>query len=382
MTRHDTPLIDPPSARETVSVDAVLAMAAAWLKSGDLATAAYLYEQVLTKLPDQPVALTMLGSIAYRRGEDQDGDIFIERAISAWRCALEGVPSASPLHAGLANLLLARSQPIDAFKRLANVKLALNPVRSSLAEFHASRERAKAAKRPSILMATMPKSASESLWNILAGGLGLGQSHVSIGLFPDCCLVPCRLHEFAAGGVIAKEHIAPNPQNLAALKEAGIERVLVHLRDPRQAMLSWAHFVRDDVSRRLLAPIWRKTVPPARTLAHSLDGVIAWCLDHYLPLLIDYASSWHRLEAYGDACLQVRCLTFEDFVADREAYIADVLDFYDITSMSMRTTEQAAAVHWRRGRTDEWRNVLTDEQRQRASDMLPRALGERFGWEP
>lgn len=370
-------------ARSTpVTVEKVLAMARAQQRAGNLEIAQRLYQQILARIPEQVQALTMLGSIAYQQGDDSAGDQLVEQAIAILARALAGKPMTTPEQAGLANLLLARNRPKDAVERLASVTLPLNPVRSSAAEFGMQRRKAKMAGLPSILMTAIPKSASESLWNALAEGLGLAQSHVSIGLFPDCCLVPYRLRDLATGGVIAKEHIAPNEHNIAMLKEAGIDHLLVHLRDPRQALLSWAHFVRDDVSRRMLAPIWRKTVPPARLLDRSLHDVIDWCFEHYLPLLIDFAEGWHRQEDNGDSGLKVHCLTFETFVLDRDRYLADVLKFFELDSGNLTSGGRGATVHWRRGRIDEWRMMFSAAQLQQASDALPGSLSARFGWAP
>ncbi|MGI9500484.1 MAG: tetratricopeptide repeat protein, partial [Geminicoccaceae bacterium] len=362
-----------------------LASAAAKQEAGNLVEAAHLYERILSRIPQQPQALTMRASIAYQQGRDQAGDRYLDHAIDALTLALDEMPAQAPEHAGLANLLLARDRTTEAMRRLAAVDLPLKPVRATAADFHTRCARARLAMRPSILMVTMPKSASESLWNILAGGLDLGQCHVSIGLFPNCGLVPSRLRQMALGGVVAKEHIRPDPSNLAMLADAGIDRALVHVRDPRQAVLSWAHFVRNDVSRRMLAPIWRRIVPPAGVLQRDLDHVIDWCLDHYLPLLVDFVQGWHRLDRNptpGRGGISIRCLTFERFVADRDGYLADLLDFYGLGSFNEAAVEQAATIHWRRGQIGEWRRVFTTDQRRRATNALPAALGEHFGWAP
>jgi len=319
-----------------ISVDQALQMAMAEQRAGNLLAAQRLYEQITAKLPHQAQALTMLGSIAYQRGDDALGEAYVEQAIRSMEAALAAMPSDAPEQASLANLLLARNRPADAIKRLAMIKLPLNPLRSSPDEFHAKRRHAVAAGRPSILMTAMPKSASESLSNILAEGLGLAQSHVSIGLFPHCCLVPSRVQDLATGGVIAKEHIRPERHNLDMLAGAGIDKVLVHLRDPRQALLSWAHFVRDDVSQRMLAPIWRKILPPARILERDFAYVIDWCIECYLPLLIDFAQGWHKIEQSHHSACQVRCLSFEMFVADRHQYLAAALGFYGVDLGSMQ----------------------------------------------
>ncbi len=367
---------------KTISLATALGIAADRQEAGDLDEAARLYERILARLPHQPQALTMRASVAYRQGDEEAGDRHIDRAIDVLALALYDMPPDAPEQAGLANLLLARNRVDEAAARLAHVELPLKPVRSCAADFDARRQRAHSADRPSILITTMPKSASESLWNILAAGLDFGQCHVSIGLFPNCCLVPSRLREMAFGGIVAKEHIAPDPLNLAMLADAGIERVLVHLRDPRQAVLSWAHFVSKDVGRRMLAPIWRRIVPPADVLDHGLEAVIDWCIDHYLPLLVDFADGWRRVAESDATEIRVRCLTFERFVASRRAYLADLLDFFGLAIFDEAAIEQAMTIHWRRGQVDEWRRALTTDQRRRANNLLPVHLGEQFGWAP
>ncbi len=366
--------------REPITLGSALALATAQQQAGNLEGAKGLYRQILIHSPGHPQALTMLGSIAYQQGHDEIGDGLVEEAISALIQSLDSMPPTAPEHAGIANLLLARHRPKEAIERLAEATLPLFPVRSSEQAFTSLRDHARAASRPSILMTAMPKSASESVGHRLATGLGLGQTHVSIGLFPHCCPVPCRLRAFASGGIMAKEHIGPEQHHLDRFAAAGIDRVLVHLRDPRQAALSWAHFVMGDVSRRMLAPIWRDIVPPAKVLAHGLPHVIDWCLQHYLPLLVDFSLGWHRREQEPCPRVRVRCLTFEAFIADRERYLADALSFHDLGRGDLKADDQVPTIHFRQGRIDEWRQVFSKEQCRQADSVLPDALAERFGW--
>jgi len=165
------------------------------------------------------------------------------------------------------------------------------------------------------------------------------------------------------------------------LADAGIDRILVHLRDPRQALLSWAHVVENDVSMRELAPIWRQIMPPATVLDGDMNDVIDWCLDHYLPLLVDFAERW-QWHADNNTSITIHCMTFERFVTDRSAYLGELLDVYGLAAFHEAAIEQASTIHWRRGRVDEWREVLSADQRRRASETLPAALGRRFGWAP
>src|SRR5690606_6628541 len=112
--------------------------------------------------------------------------------------------------------------------------LALNPIRMTPQELQERRRQALLAGLPPIVINTVPKSASESIWNRLAEGLGLAQAHISLGLFPDCCVVGPRAQVLGQGGLVVKEHIPASAHNLTMLGQAGVRRMVVHTRDLRQ----------------------------------------------------------------------------------------------------------------------------------------------------
>ena len=235
---------------------------------------------------------------------------------------------------------------------------------------------------PSILISSLPKSASESIWNKLAQGLDYAQCYFSIGLFPDCTAVPGRVSEAGRGGVIVKEHLAPTAHNLRALEQANWDRVVVHLRDPRQATLSWLHFARDDINQRLMAPLWRKIVPPASVLQGSLADQIDWGIDHYMPLLLKFAQDWLVVEEMSAQAPSILFLDFELFRRHPKAYFDQVLEFCGIDRSRFTYEAEAEVVHLRRGLIEEWRQVFTAQQSQRAWALIPGDLAERFAWQP
>ena len=260
--------------------------------------------------------------------------------------------------------------------------MALEEARS-LVSPEAVADRAALAGLPPMIVNTLPKSASESIWNQLAEGLGLGQAHISLGLFPDCCVLGPRAQALGQGGVITKEHIPATDHNLRMLAENGVKRLVFHQRDPRQATLSWAHFVRDDVSMRLMAPLWRRIVPPASVLRQGeLAPVVDWAIEHYLPLLVAFVEGWLEVERSGAHGMEVLFMDFETFRRTPEAYRDRVLAFHEIDPARFRRTEaeEAQVVHLRKGEIEEWRRVFTPAQQERAFAALPPALAERFGW--
>jgi len=351
---------------------------------GALAEAQRIYERILVRRPYHTESLTLLASVCYQRGEALQGDAYVDRSIEVLTQMRRQYPSNVPVQGQLANLLLARGRAAEAEAICSSMQLALYPIRATPEQFEQRRRSALLRGLPPILINALPKSASESIWNRLAVGLEMAQAHVSLGLFPDCTLVGPRVASLAEGGLIAKEHLPASPHNLAMLDRHGVRKLLFHQRDPRQATLSWAHFVKDDVSMRLMAPIWRRIVPPAEVLAQDLAAVIDWSIDKYLPLAVGFIAGWSAVADRQDGKLDVLFLDFETFRTEPKLYLQRVLDFYAIEPGRYREQEGEAAevVHLRKGAIEEWREVFTPEQARRAWAAIPPALAQRFGWTP
>jgi len=374
--------VSPEDAARRQKVDQAFVHGRGLQSEGKLAEAIRVYEQILLVFPYHSDSLTMLASVNFQLGNDIQAEAYLTRAIEAQRYILERLPEAPSAWAPLANLLLATGRQAEAEAICKDLNLALNSIRADKQEFLARRNAAMLSGLPPMLITTLPKSASESIWNRLAEGLGLAQSHISLGLFPDCCILGPRARSLADGGVIAKEHVAASPHNLEMLRRAGIRRVLVHLRDPRQALVSWAHFVANDVSMRLLAPIWRKIVPPAAVLTKGLEAVTDWSIEHYLTLQVAWVQSWVTAAEAADDRLMVEFLDFEGFRKDPDGYLSQALSFFRVDPKAFEEARSAAAevVHLRRGEVDEWRRVLSPAQQRRADALLPPDLARRFGW--
>ena len=348
--------------------------------AGDLEQAKKHYGQVLLRIPHHAEALTMLASIGYQQGDEVQANAYVDRAIDIYRRVVVQMPENLNVRAPLVNVLLARGQRELAERYIKDLMLPLNPIRATPQEFVRRRKTGIERGLPPILINTLPKSASESIWNRLAEGLNMAQSHLSLGLYPDCCLVPARVKSAAEGGLIAKEHIPATDYNLQQLAEHGLKKAVFHVRDPRQATLSWAHFVQSDVSMRLMAPIWRKVVPPADVLKGDVADVVDWSIEHYLPLAIDFMRGWTDLRDREDRSIEVLFLTFEQFRTDPEGYFAAVLDFFELAPERFAADAEAEVVHLRRGLIDEWREAFTPAQQKRAWAKIPADMAESFGW--
>ena len=117
---------------------------------------------------------------------------------------------------------------------------------------------------PSLVIASMPRSASASLTQTLATALDIPIMRVSCGRYPNSYLIPrWLLNEFSRGGAVLHDHFGALPYNLAALRESGVCDVFV--RCPRSvdppppqrsedAIELWAHPTMPTLNRACCAP--------------------------------------------------------------------------------------------------------------------------------
>ena len=388
MRHHPAKRVRVKAPHNVLPLDDALRLGIALMHDRRLADAQNVFEQVRVSAPDHPTALTMLSSIAYQQGSEPLGAAYHNRAIDTLLAAQQALPSDQGTLAPLVNLLLARHDARDdqgdrrqAEQLSHHLALGFNPIRATHEQFSARLAAARRRGLPTILLATLPKTASETIWNRLAAGLAMPQTHLALGLFPQCCLLPQRMQASEQGGLIAKEHIAPTPHNLACLQQAGLDRIVVHVRDPRQIALSWSHFLADDVAHRMLAPLWRQTMPKRATIDAGIGAIIDWSIDHYLPLIIDYLEAWRRAET--DHGLKIVWSEFEQFRQSPDTALDAILEGLGLDQMAFdwAAARRADDVHLRVGEHDEWRRVFTAEQQRRAGSMIPNSLLQRFCWD-
>jgi hypothetical protein len=232
-----------------------------------------------------------------------------------------------------------------------------------------------------ILLNTMPKSGSlyarEGLARILAADtMYIGNRYAFVDQIDADKLVA-----FRKGRYVSQNHLAPSPENLQLLQHFNMKMVL-HLRDPRQALLSWVHHLDhiaggndDNIDLLYFTP----RTPP-RYFEFSFDRKIDWQLKNYMPNLIAWTKRWVEIADQG--MIQILITNHDDLRRDEKAFFAAILAFYqievhfDLPDLP-RTLDET---HFRRADPDEWRRTFTVEQAAKATLAIPDGLQRRFGW--
>ena len=104
--------------------------------------------------------------------------------------------------------------------------------------------------------------------------------------------------------------------------------MVIHVRDPRQATLSYIHnLIRNQKEKPILN---KMEILPDEYIKWDFASQVDYQIDHRIPFLISWIEGW--LDADEDPDFQTKILftTFEHFKKDKREFINRILDFYQI----------------------------------------------------
>ena len=230
---------------------------------------------------------------------------------------------------------------------------------------------------PSVLFNALPKSSSTYCFEVLRRAGGYHESMISVGIFPCDVMSWRRYFAFTAGGHIAHHHLDASPVNLWLLRQRPV-RLVVHLRDPRQVVVSWLHhLVRAGV--REIPPLTAAS-PPVDWFDQDEAAQLDWLIENHLPIFVGWIEKWVRAADAGR--IDLLFTTFEMMVQDPRAFFETLAAYCGLEkpSIDIPDPQDDPLFQFRVGRVDEWRERLTPVQQRRMGDAVPADLLGRFGW--
>jgi hypothetical protein len=335
--------------------------------------------QVLDKKPKCAGAWLAAGMVAFEQEQMSQAYAHLRRAFE--------IDSAATLHTVLRDWSSPACAILEGAEKTDELAAWLSDRHAEMPELNlipalpapealsaARRQRNQALDRglPPLLFVPLYKSASTTVNNIITSGFDLPTVLHSLMTLQ---VVPSWLDDFMRGGSSHSTHLFASSVNIDLLAAAGAKDVIVHVRDPRQVMISGLEHVRRYP--RELPPSMRKSL---QTDSRARFDV---AIERDLPVAIDWIQRWL---AARDR-FNVHFTTFEDFVRDRNAFIDRLIALYGgdtrYFNRDLAFDEPPGLdFHRRRGEMDEWRMLLDSEQTQRVNAMIPEAFWNTFGWSP
>lgn len=365
------------AARERHPDDATLArrLADALEAQGKSSQAVHEVFELLGKTPGDEGALGHLKRLSDTHGT---AEAEIPRTIAAHNPLLFDIAKTSPTAALTAVELLGSAGEEREARRLLTRAAAdfpaSEPVRSRL-------RRARRSVTPGILLCAPPHAGGAEAMKALCNGLGK-TAHLDTegGAFPHTFLPQGALQAVRQQRSAYLVHCDASPFNRIELSHR-LDRMIVHLRDPREVLVAWAeqlsHEVRDGDSVQAIHLGLPRSWP-----AMSFEAQMDWHIETTLPRLVAWIEGWQK--CYVDPAFRTQILftDYRDLKERAETFCAEILKFYridpDLFDDTARLPEGTVAPC---PGSDDWPAQLTADQRDRVSKIVPKGLSERFGWE-
>ena len=126
------------------------------------------------------------------------------------------------------------------------------------------------------------------------------------------------------------------------------------------------------------------TPSDARYFSWSLTDQITWHIEHYLPLVLAWIEEWLGASDNPQG-IKILLTNYETMVSQPDEFFNSINNFYGVQNplkglQTKAKTPQPGELHFRRGIPDEWREVFTPKQAERATQMITPRLYEKFGW--
>jgi tetratricopeptide (TPR) repeat protein len=233
---------------------------------------------------------------------------------------------------------------------------------------------------PPILLSTLPKSGSVFIASQLSTALRMPLVRLRPLGSEASGPAASWLESFANGGVLAQEHLPSSEHHLEVMRRLGVDRCVVHVRDPRSTAISMLHHLDKLNKQRSVGQIvaQRKvgvaffSKPFADKLAQVMETIF---LEH-----LRWLEDWVEYARRPGGVL-VLFTNYESLHHDPQVLFGDILRFYGIPpdTADFSVEHEKSRAHHRKGNLEEWREVLSPAQQTAAWEKM-RAVAERFGW--
>ncbi|MCG8524786.1 MAG: sulfotransferase domain-containing protein [Opitutales bacterium] len=231
--------------------------------------------------------------------------------------------------------------------------------------------------KPLLFLNTLPKSGSIFLWDQFAKILSVEQQRITVasGTFPDDLVVPEKVDYAKSIGAVAQAHVRATHKNLTLLDYCSVDKTVIHLRDPRQAILSWTHHV-DRLKKTEEFHLLKMIEPiiPNEYFEWSLSDKISFQIENMLPVFVSWIDDWMTF-LKSDKCdhSKVVLVSYEQFKSDQTGYFRKILKHFGFThdlQDALVPSPSEGQLHFRKGKVDEWRNVFEKNHRDSANKMV------------
>lgn len=225
-----------------------------------------------------------------------------------------------------------------------------------------------------VVVAALPKSGSTSVTTALAATTGSIETEILCRrgpkFFGSNILIHRALRHAKNFKITEHSHLEPNAANLAALKTHKDVKVCLHVRDPREALISAV-----DMLIRNRAPQFM--LRSKELYDAPLNIKIDWMIENYLPCQINWISDWLEIADISNS--PVKSVTdFSELKRNGQnklaKKIANRLGIECVSNIDSKPRR------FNLKKLSGWRDHFSKEQQEKVESQIPIELFRRFNW--
>ncbi len=244
---------------------------------------------------------------------------------------------------------------------------------------------------PSVFFVSLPKSGTVYTWYSLQDTTGLklpdfhlleGWNDYNAGRDFSCpdlyacgdyntqLLVPQGMKNFLRGYIFGS-HMQASYHNMRILKESGIDRITVLLRDPRDAFVSWVHHLNKlgPSARNYHSKIYHI---PRDYYDWSLQEQFSYQIRTFLPITINWVEGWLDYYASTDKEVEILFVYYDELKRQPERYIRRITEFHGLRDVDFSKVIKAepGKMHFRKGEHEQWRNEFSSSDQSLVENLM------------
>ncbi|OUR60336.1 hypothetical protein A9Q74_14070 [Colwellia sp. 39_35_sub15_T18] len=176
-------------------------------------------------------------------------------------------------------------------------------------------------------------------------------------------------------GAIVGFHMPANFHNIKKLEQAGVKKLTVLLRDPKDALVSWTHHLNNELAARMIEVQKFYFLPDYYTKL-SINEQLNFQVKSYYALCVNWIESWLFYAADQNHELDIQIVYFDEMKNNPLSYFERICKFHDNVTfdLSLLNVASQGSLHYRRGKNGSWK----DEIPQESHDLLDAINSERM----
>ena len=234
-----------------------------------------------------------------------------------------------------------------------------------------------------ILFNTLPKSGTVFINAFLSSLLESKTILAPINQFPNSTIHWKTIENLQNMNSFVHGHFPASTENIEVMKN-NFSKVILHLRDPRQAVYSWYRFI--DSNFENTGPYLYNI--PDNYCNFTEDEKLHFFFKDELNTFVKWIEQWLLIKQEKND--QFLFTTYEKFLDNKKAYYSEILDFLNVEAdldhiitqeSSMHNRAKSEKIfHFREGKKSAWKEELPSKWIKHLNDRVSDSLLDAFGW--